>query len=137
MDYPTRRLMALDRLNAKIADAHSSGNEALCKELTLRRTKMNERVARTLLDAGDNWPDDEPEDSYDTKGRYIVPWFEVTGHPSKKGKPIAEEWMRQRNREWDGSVKSLRREVINALSRREEIPKFGLSIQLTCKIWKG
>ncbi|MGY3428549.1 hypothetical protein ACVWZW_009053 [Bradyrhizobium sp. F1.13.4] len=77
-----------------------------------------------------------PMKFYDTGGRYIVPFFEVKGHPSKKGLPMAHEWMRERNCEWDGSTKSLRAEIVRALLRGETVPKFGLAIRLTLQIRK-
>jgi len=134
MDWPTRRIMAFDRLDAKIKAA--AGDEPLLKELQLRRAKISERVARELLDLGPgaNFPDDDPSEVYDTGGRDIYPFFKVTGNPSKKGRPMAEEWMRQRNVEWDGSTKSLRREVVQALFQAESVPNFGLGIQLTVEI---
>jgi hypothetical protein len=124
--------MALDRVNAKIAAA--SGNER--KKLEAKLAQTNERIARILLESGTEWPDDDPGDSYDTGGRYLVPYFKVTGHPSKNGIPLAIEWMRQRNCEWDGSTKSLRAKVVHALLRGETVPKFGLGIQLTLQVRK-
>ncbi|MET4279701.1 MULTISPECIES: hypothetical protein [unclassified Bradyrhizobium] len=132
MDFPTRRLMALDRTNAKIASA--SGDER--KSLEAKQAETNERIARMLLEGGTEWPDDDPDEVYDTGGRYIVPFFEVKGHPSKKGLPMAHEWMRERNCEWDGSTKSLRAEIVRALLRGETVPKFGLAIRLTLQIRK-
>jgi hypothetical protein len=61
----------------------------------------------------------------------ICPLWIVTGVPSKKGRPLVEEWMRNRQIEWDGGVKSLREEVENALLTGESVPRFGLRIQLT------
>src|SRR5258708_857697 len=61
----------------------------------------------------------------------VCPLWIVTGVPSKRGRPLAEEWMRGRQIEWDGGVKSLREEVENALLKGEVVPKFGLRIQLT------
>jgi hypothetical protein len=61
----------------------------------------------------------------------VCPLWIVTGVPSKRGRPLAEEWMRGRLIKWDGGVKSLREEVENALLKGEVVPKFGLRIQLT------
>jgi DNA repair exonuclease SbcCD ATPase subunit len=54
--------------------------------------------------------------------------FTVTGTTSKKGKPIAEEWMRSRGVDWDGSIQRLREEVFTATVFSESVPDFGLKI---------
>jgi hypothetical protein len=136
MDFPTRSLLALDRIDAAIAEASAASNKLLCHNLRYNRAMMAERIARTLLDFGTEWPDDNSEDSYDTQGRYVVPFYDVTGYPSKAGKPIAEKWMLERNIAWDGSIRSLRSEVVKALIAGERVPKFGLSVKLTCRVRK-
>jgi hypothetical protein len=136
MDFPTRSLMALDRIDAAIAEASAASDELLCKELRHNRARMAQRFAQALLDSGTEWTDDNPDESYDTQGRYIVPFYDVTGHPSKAGKPIAEKWMLERNIAWDGSIKSLRSEVVKALIVGDWVPKFGLSVKLTCRVRK-
>jgi len=89
------------------------------------------------LTAGEDYYDPDPDKKYDVQGRDIVPGYEVTGTPSKKGRPAAAEWMRERNKPWDGSAKSLRREVTFVLNRGGNIPSsFGLGIQLTVEIRK-
>ena len=61
----------------------------------------------------------------------------MTGSPSKKGRPAAAAWMHERNKSWDGSTKSLRREVANVLGTNGNIPdSFGLGIKYTVEIRK-
>jgi hypothetical protein len=54
--------------------------------------------------------------------------FTVTGTTSKEGKPMAEEWMRSRGVDWDGSIQRLREEVFTATVFFESVPDFGLKI---------
>ena len=63
--------------------------------------------------------------------RPVYPMWIVKGMPSKKGRPIAEQWMLSRKLRWGGRTKTLRHEVENALVLGETIPRFGLRIELT------
>jgi hypothetical protein len=65
------------------------------------------------------------------KRREIYPFWIVTGVPSKRGRPLADKWMKDRGLQWSGDARSLRQEVENALIRGEQVPRFGFRIELT------
>jgi hypothetical protein len=59
--------------------------------------------------------------------------WKVDGVPSKKAKAEAQDWMKTRGVEWDGSALPLRAQVHRALNKKEYVPegKFGLRVELT------
>lgn len=63
-------------------------------------------------------------------GHTAYPFWHVHNVPSKKGKAVAEAWMRHRGLQWDGGAGSLRAEVERALILGETIPRCGLYIRL-------
>jgi hypothetical protein len=135
MFIANRLIRALDRMDERIAQV-PEGSERH-KELQRIRALMCRKFALRLwnLTAGEDFYDPDPNNKYDVKGRDILPGYKVTGTPSKKGRPGAAEWMRERDKTWDGSAKALRREVTYVLNRGGNIPSsFGLGIQLTVEI---
>jgi hypothetical protein len=120
------------RLDAEIAAA---GNDpALLKALGRKRMAMLQDYAKKLIELGhpqlfDSYLshfDFEEEPHYE-----IFPVWIVSGVPSKAGRPLAEAWMRERGKSWNGEIKDLREEVEDALLQGKSIPRFGLSIGLT------
>ena len=115
--------------------ANSDASIAQLDQLGRRKATLVRDYALKLIELGypqvcESWAshfyfEDEAKDFQ------ICPLWIVTGVPSKKGRPLAEEWMRSRKIEWDGGVKSLREAVENALLTGESVPRFGLRIQLT------
>lgn len=67
--------------------------------------------------------------------RPFYPLWIVGGMPSKKGRSIAEAWMRSRGVDWKGNIKLLRIEVEEALIRGETVPHLGfnISLQTVCR----
>lgn len=131
MDLLRQIVKQLDEIDAEIEKA--AKQKPLLKTLRRQRADFCRKWAEHLLELGPgaNFPDDNPAEVYDDGGREVWPTWLVTGTLSKRGRPLAEEWMRVRNVPWEGDIQSLRREVANALYRRELVPEFGLGTQLS------
>ena len=85
------------------------------------REMMCHKFARMLLEL------EEGEELYDPESRKPVrcwrqdhgPQRKVTGSPSKKGRGEAAKWMLERNPNWDGSTKAIRREIAQTFNHSQ------------------
>jgi hypothetical protein len=119
--------------------ANVSKRSAAHKPLIERHMTLSRDYASLLIEIGVpqlSEYDYDPPDYCADEAPNTYPYWSVHGVPSKQGRILAEEWMRERGLQWNGDAPSLRREVIAALRRGATVPHFGLSIRLTTVVFK-
>src|SRR5215475_7291045 len=104
------------QLDAEIVAA--GDDTALLKSLSRKRMAMLQGYAQKLIKLG--YP--QLLDSYlshfdfeEEPHHEIFPVWIVSGVPSKAGRPLAEAWMLERGKSWNGEIKDLREEVEYAI----------------------
>ena len=115
------------------------GSEPYRKHAKIREMMCHKFAKKLLqLELGEELHDPDPANQYDVGGRMIVPDWKVTGAPSKQERDAAAAWMLERFPEWDGSIRTLRKEIATTLNHsREKIPgSFGFRIRLSVEVRK-